>query len=120
MKRLRCVLGAGAVAVAALTSDGRAADRFDIILTVDRQIVHVLNRLTFGPRPGDAEEVRRLGVEQWIDLQLHPERIPENPVLENRLEPMQTLELATWQILEKYAQNPLVPSTLPADRVQAP
>ena len=90
----------------ALTSVAQAAGRFDQKLTVDKQIVHVLNRLTFGPRPGDVAEVRRVGIEKWIDQQLHPERISENPILEAKLKPLGSLELATWQILEKY-QAPL-------------
>jgi uncharacterized protein (DUF1800 family) len=44
-------------------------------LLPDEQIQQVLNRLAFGARPGDAEKVRAIGVEKWIDLQLHPERI---------------------------------------------
>jgi uncharacterized protein (DUF1800 family) len=43
--------------------------------TADEQVNHVLNRLTFGARAGDAEAVRAMGVDRWIDLQLHPERI---------------------------------------------
>ena len=48
-------------------------------LLPDEQIQQVLNRLTFGPRPGDAEKVRAMGIDKWIDLQLHPERIPDQP-----------------------------------------
>src|SRR5262249_48962411 len=55
-----------------------------------------------GPRPGDVEQIRRLGVEKWIDQQLHPEQIAENPILETKLKPLGTLQLATWQIAEKY------------------
>lgn len=44
-------------------------------LLPDEQIQQVLNRLAFGARPGDAEKVRAMGVDKWIDLQLHPERI---------------------------------------------
>jgi uncharacterized protein (DUF1800 family) len=43
--------------------------------TADEQVNHVLNRLTFGARPGDVETVRTMGVDKWIELQLHPERI---------------------------------------------
>jgi len=39
-----------------------------------------LNRLTFGPGPDDARQVKTMGSRKWLDLQLHPERIPENPV----------------------------------------
>ena len=38
-------------------------------------IVHVLNRIAFGPRPGDVERVQALGLQRYIDEQLHPERI---------------------------------------------
>jgi len=46
-------------------------------LLPDEQIQQVLNRLTFGPRPGDAEKVRSMGIDKWIDMQLHPERIAD-------------------------------------------
>ena len=46
-------------------------------LLPDEQVQQVLNRLTFGPRPGDAEKVRAMGVDKWIDLQLDPDRIPD-------------------------------------------
>ena len=46
--------------------------------TADQQVSHVLSRLAFGARPGDAQRVRELGVDRWIDLQLHPERIDDS------------------------------------------
>lgn len=45
--------------------------------TADQQITQALNRLTFGPRPGDVQSVRQLGLDRWIDQQLHPERIDD-------------------------------------------
>src|SRR5437016_11421951 len=42
-----------------------------------RRILHVLNRVGFGPRPGDVERVRAVGLEAWIDRQLHPETIDD-------------------------------------------
>ena len=45
--------------------------------TADQQVQHVLNRLAFGPRPGDVARVRAVGVDQWIALQLAPERIDD-------------------------------------------
>ncbi len=68
----------------------------------DRQILQALNRLTFGPRPGDVDEVRRIGLEKWIDLQLHPDRIPENPTLEKRLDPLETLRMDSASVLRDY------------------
>jgi uncharacterized protein (DUF1800 family) len=49
-------------------------------LPADQQIIHALSRLTFGPKPGDVLEVRTIGLDKWIDLQLHPERIDDSAV----------------------------------------
>ena len=43
----------------------------------DDRIVHALNRFTFGPGPGDVEAVRAMGLENWFDAQLHPERMDQ-------------------------------------------
>src|SRR5262245_40313490 len=106
MKRFGYALLASLLVVTTTSSLSSSAGRFDQKLTVEKQILHVLNRLTFGPRPGDVEQVRRLGVDKWIDLQLHPERISENPTLETRLKPLESLQLASWQISERYPQVP--------------
>ena len=47
-------------------------------LLPDEQIQQVLNRLTFGARPGDADRMRAMGIEAWIDQQLSPERIDDS------------------------------------------
>ena len=52
---------------------------------------HAVERLTFGPNPGDDETIQQIGLKKWIDLQLHPERVPENPILIQRLEPLAAL-----------------------------
>ncbi|HEY9225031.1 MAG TPA: DUF1800 family protein, partial [Gemmatimonadaceae bacterium] len=44
-------------------------------LLPEEQIQQVLNRLAFGPRAGDVAAVRAMGVDQWIEQQLHPEKI---------------------------------------------
>src|SRR6202790_3209668 len=40
-----------------------------------KRAVPPLNRLTFGPRPGDVERVTQIGVDKWIELELHPDKI---------------------------------------------
>ncbi|MEO5817649.1 MAG: DUF1800 domain-containing protein [Gemmatimonadaceae bacterium] len=45
--------------------------------TADQQVQQVLNRLGFGARPGDVAKVRALGVDEWIALQLAPDRIED-------------------------------------------
>ena len=59
-------------------------------LTEDEQILHVLNRLGYGPRPGDIERVRKVGVRAYIDQQLHPERIPDT-VADAKLKALKTI-----------------------------
>jgi uncharacterized protein (DUF1800 family) len=44
----------------------------------DERILHALNRFTFGPRPGDLEAVRAMGLENWFDQQLHPETLDQS------------------------------------------
>jgi len=79
-----------------------AARAFETRLTPDNRARQVLSRLTFGPRPGDFDQVRKLGVEKWIEQQLHPDRIPENPVLADRLKPLESLRLDPAEIVKKY------------------
>src|SRR5260370_31595263 len=74
-------------------------------LSSEEKILHVLNRLTFGARPGDVEMVRQMGVEKYIEQQLHPEQIAENPVLEKKIAPLDTLRLSSRELNEKYPSN---------------
>jgi uncharacterized protein (DUF1800 family) len=71
-------------------------------MTDDQKALHALNRLTFGPMPGDLEQVKQMGVHQWIEQQLQPESIPENPVLLAKLAPLDTLQMGTAAMLQKY------------------
>jgi uncharacterized protein (DUF1800 family) len=66
-----------------------------------RRALHALNRLTFGPHPGDVQQVMAIGVERWIDLQLHPEKIDDR-ALNARLEPLRTLRMSTREIAEDF------------------
>ncbi|HEY1953211.1 MAG TPA: DUF1800 domain-containing protein [Gemmatimonadaceae bacterium] len=47
-------------------------------LPADQQIIQALSRLTFGARPGDVAKVRAIGLDKWIDEQLHPEKINDD------------------------------------------
>src|SRR5215467_4519685 len=67
----------------------------------DKTIGHVLNRLGFGARPGDIERVRSVGVERYIDEQLHPERVADREV-EGHLAGLTTLQMSSRQIAEQF------------------
>jgi uncharacterized protein (DUF1800 family) len=66
-----------------------------------KRVSHVLNRLAFGPRPTDFEKVRALGVDKWIELQLHPEKIDDS-ALEARIAPFRTLQMDSKQLVENF------------------
>ena len=68
----------------------------------DKAIVHVLNRVGFGPRPGDIEKVRAMGLQTYIDQQLHPERIPDAS-MDARLAGLTTLRLSSREIAQQFA-----------------
>jgi uncharacterized protein (DUF1800 family) len=67
----------------------------------DALIVHVLNRIGFGPAPGDVDRVREMGLARYIEDQLHPERIA-NEALKARLNEFETLELSNGALAERY------------------
>src|SRR5437867_4119754 len=71
-------------------------------LPSDKKNLHALNRLTFGPRPGDPEKVRATGLKKWIDQQLHPERIPENATLEEKHRPLDTIRMKPDEMAKRY------------------
>jgi uncharacterized protein (DUF1800 family) len=109
MKRLVLMIVAALLTVGAFLGLVDATGSFSQKLSPDQQIVHALNRLTFGLRTGDAEEVRRIGLNKWIELQLHPDQIPENPVLESRLKPLATLQMSLVDVVKEYTPQPQQP-----------
>jgi len=66
-----------------------------------KRALHALNRLTFGPRPGEVERVAAMGVDKWIDQQLHPDRI-DDQLAEARLGGFTTLRMSTQEMVEKF------------------
>jgi hypothetical protein len=44
----------------------------------DAAILHLLNRMAFGPAPGDVQHVRAIGISRYVDEQLHPERLADS------------------------------------------
>ena len=64
--------------------------------------LHVLNRLAFGPRPGDIDRVMKMGVDSYIDQQLHPETIPMPPELDERLAKLSEGEMSQADLITTY------------------
>jgi uncharacterized protein (DUF1800 family) len=70
-------------------------------LTEDQAIMHAMNRLAYGPRPGDVDYVRKIGLEKWIDQQLEPNSLDDS-ALETRLQRYPTISMSSKQLLDKY------------------
>jgi uncharacterized protein (DUF1800 family) len=70
-------------------------------LTEDQAIMHALNRLAYGPRPGDVEYVRKLGLEKWVDQQLQPNSIDDS-ALDTRLQRYPTIAMSSRELLDKF------------------
>jgi len=70
-------------------------------LTENEAILQALNRLGFGPRPGDIERVKAMGLQKWIDQQLHPESI-NDAALEARLDHFPTLKMSSSKLLDEF------------------
>ena len=70
-------------------------------LTEDQKILHLLNRITFGPRPGDIARVKEIGIDRFIEQQLHAESIDDSE-LAKRLEVLPTQRMASAELYQFY------------------
>ena len=119
---LGCLLGLSALGViSADTTRKNVAEAREFLKQIpgNDRINQALNRLTYGPRPGDAEQVRSMGLRKWIELQLNPDRIPENPVLAEKLKYLDTLGMGSERLVEYYP-TPQVVKQMVAGQIPFP
>jgi len=98
----------GTFALAGNTQSAKA--RFDqsaARLNEDQRILHVLNRLGFGARPGDVARVKAMGLNNYINEQLNPARISDS-VADAKVKDLATLNMTTAQLYEKFPQPGLL------------
>jgi uncharacterized protein (DUF1800 family) len=72
-------------------------------LSEDQRVLHVLNRLGFGARPGDIERVKAMGLNNYIAQQLNPEKISDT-LVDAKVRNLPTLSMTTAELYEKYPQ----------------
>ena len=72
-------------------------------MSEDQRILHVLNRLGFGARPGDIDRVKAMGLDRYIEQQLNPEKI-DDAVVEAKIKNLPSLQLSTAELYAKYPQ----------------
>jgi uncharacterized protein (DUF1800 family) len=100
-RRLAAV-AAAAVAFVHFSAPGAAQRRSAVPARADAAtIAHVLNRIGFGPAPGDVARVQSMGLQAYIEQQLHPERI-QDPELAGRLSAFSTLSMSTAELAEQF------------------
>jgi uncharacterized protein (DUF1800 family) len=98
----------GATVAAKIAHPGADYSAFQRKLSKDDQILQAANRLTFGPKPGEIDEIRKMGVKKWIELQLHPERIAENPEVAAKLQPLESLRLTQADAAKNYPNPQMI------------
>ncbi|MEA2765731.1 MAG: hypothetical protein QOK07_2135 [Gemmatimonadaceae bacterium] len=105
------LLGIAPVVMSAQNSRGRIAEAKPTLvgsdvreLPADQQVIHALSRLTFGAKPGDVLKVRAIGLDNWIDQQLRPDRIDDS-ALEGFVAKYSVLHQDQNSLLQQYAQQ---------------
>ncbi len=80
-------------------------------LNEQEAILHALNRLGFGPRPGEVEQVEKTGLEHWVQAQLHPESLPDSEV-DARLAEYPAFALNSAGLLDQYPPDDIAAKRL--------
>ncbi len=101
MKRFLFPLAALLALTCATATQSQPRQQRQQQLTERQQAIHALNRLAFGPRPGDVDSVMNMGVDAWIDQQLHPERIDDRAV-DAELKIYPTLGMTDGELIRTY------------------
>src|ERR1700683_2491627 len=79
----------------------RAQEAFSPLPADRDEIVHVLNRITFGPRPGDVEAVQKIGLRNFIEQQLHPETIDDSAT-EQQVAGFELLQMSPEELTQMF------------------
>jgi uncharacterized protein (DUF1800 family) len=70
-------------------------------LTPRDSALHALNRLAYGPRPGEVDSVAKIGVMRWIDQQLDPDHI-DDKAMQQRERQFKILGYDREDLAERY------------------
>jgi len=81
-----------------------AAAASEAPLTEQQRALHVLNRLGYGPKPGDVDRVLAMGVDRYIARQLDPDSIAESPALNQALAQRGTVNLSYAELFRDYLE----------------
>ena len=76
-------------------------------LTNDEKLLQVLNRFTYGPRPGDLEKLRAMGLQAWFNQQLSPQKIDDS-ALDRRLADYPAMQLPLKELMERFPNQQVI------------
>jgi uncharacterized protein (DUF1800 family) len=76
-------------------------------LTQQQKVLHALNRLTFGPRPGDEAAVKKMGLEKWFQMQLHPGRIDDS-AFDLQMQAFPAMQLSETKLLQRFPSPQMI------------
>jgi uncharacterized protein (DUF1800 family) len=100
---LACALVAASLPASFAQTRAAKSQRMTPRMTEEQRVSHVLNRVAFGAQPGDAERVAKMGVEKYLEQQLHPELI-DDAAAEARVANLEVLKMSSGELLAKYPQ----------------
>lgn len=96
-----CVLMAGQPLLAAPPAMRKSRTRSTGQIQGQERVLHILNRFTFGPRPGDVAAVEALGVRKWFEQQLNPDSIDDS-ALDARLAMFPAMNMPQIELMQRY------------------
>ncbi|NEP77385.1 MAG: DUF1800 domain-containing protein [Okeania sp. SIO3B3] len=82
----------------------------------DTKILHLINRLSFGPTPGQVEQIKNISIDVYIQSQLKPNSIPYPKVLTQKLEYLDTLPLTPSEIITELQKLQQIGKDLKLDQ----
>src|SRR5262245_10806980 len=88
-------------------------------LTEEQRVAHLLDRITFGARPGDVERVMKLGWEKYLDEQMRPERISDQAV-EQKLKNIESIHLSKAELAKNYPPPQILQQVLKERGIELP
>ncbi len=88
-------------------------------LTEEQSVIHLLDRITFGSRPGDVERVMKIGWEKYLDEQLHPERISDQTA-EQKLKNIESIHLSNSELAKNYPPPQVIREVLKQRGLELP
>ncbi|MEB3160698.1 MAG: DUF1800 family protein, partial [Synechocystis sp.] len=86
----------------------------------DRLTLHILNRLSYGPKPGDLDQIQAIGIDAYIQGQLTPHTVALPHDLSRRIAQLPDFQESPAALRQKYARNPNRQGNAMAEMKQKP